>query len=251
MIFVNADDWGRTVIETDAALECVNANRVHAVSAMVFMADSERAARIAQDHNVDVGLHLNLTEPFSGGQEDTLLTSRHSNVANFLTRNTYSRVIYHPGLAVDFRATVSAQLAEFLRLYGRAPRRIDGHHHQHLCANVLLGDLLPRGVHVRPNFHFGRGEKSPLNRWYRRACDAFLRRRYSSIDYFFALSDCVRKKSFHQVAEYAGRGEVELMTHPAIDSEREHLMSSDYGDWLAGLCVRIPARATPSKARGS
>ena len=60
------------------------------------------------------------------------------------------------GLAVDSgRAyVVKAQLEEFERLYGRAPNRIDGHHHAHLCANVVLAGLLPAGTIVRRNFSF-------------------------------------------------------------------------------------------------
>ena len=44
MLTVNADDWGRSRAETDAALQCHGKKRITSVSAMVFMEDSERAA---------------------------------------------------------------------------------------------------------------------------------------------------------------------------------------------------------------
>ena len=47
MLIINADDFGRSVAETNAALQCYTAGRITSVSAMVFMADSERAAELA------------------------------------------------------------------------------------------------------------------------------------------------------------------------------------------------------------
>ena len=66
MLIINADDWGRSAAETDAALRCYKAGRVTSVSAMVFMEDSERAAELAKENELDVGLHLNFAEPFTG-----------------------------------------------------------------------------------------------------------------------------------------------------------------------------------------
>jgi len=47
MLIVNADDWGRSLAETDAALRCLKRGRITSVSAMVFMQDFKRAARLA------------------------------------------------------------------------------------------------------------------------------------------------------------------------------------------------------------
>jgi len=61
MLIINADDWGRSRTETDAALQCYEKGRITSASAMVFMEDSERAADIAKENQVDVGLHLNFS----------------------------------------------------------------------------------------------------------------------------------------------------------------------------------------------
>jgi len=53
VLIVNADDWGRDVQTTDRMLECLLHRSVSSVSAMVFMADSERAANLASEHKVD------------------------------------------------------------------------------------------------------------------------------------------------------------------------------------------------------
>ena len=45
MLIVNADDLGRNITATDNILCCHARRRVSSASAMMFMADSERAAR--------------------------------------------------------------------------------------------------------------------------------------------------------------------------------------------------------------
>ena len=62
MLIINADDWGRSRAETDAALRCYQGGRITSVSAMVFMADSERASELAKENELDMGLHLSFSE---------------------------------------------------------------------------------------------------------------------------------------------------------------------------------------------
>lgn len=226
MIIINADDWGRSVAETDAAAECHRAGRVTSVSAMVFMPDSERAAALACRQGIDVGLHLNFTQPFGAGAEAAVIASQRRLCA-FLGANRYAFLLYHPGLRQDFRLVVAAQSKEFLRLYGGPPTHIDGHHHKHLCTNLLVEPLIDRGARVRRNFHFGAGDKSHLNRTYRRLTDAWLKRRYRVTDFFFSLSDCLRARRLEEVTQLAIWHSVELMTHPANAAESRFLLSAE------------------------
>src|SRR5580704_8891452 len=63
LLILNADDWGRDRETTERIFDCVRRGTVSSVSAMVFMQDSERAAGIAREANVDAGLHMNFTTP--------------------------------------------------------------------------------------------------------------------------------------------------------------------------------------------
>ena len=54
-LVINADDWGRTRDTTDRTLECHERGSVSSVSAMVFMEDSERAAALARERDMDAG----------------------------------------------------------------------------------------------------------------------------------------------------------------------------------------------------
>ena len=62
----------------------------------------------------------------------------------------------------------------------------------HLCANLLLSNLIPAGMKIRRNFSFWPGEKSWLNRAYRSLVDRWLARRYRLTDYFFDLTQSIR-----------------------------------------------------------
>jgi chitin disaccharide deacetylase len=235
MIIINADDLGRTRAETDAALLCYRQGRVTSATAMMFMQDSDRAAELAQSAGLNVGLHLNLSQPFTAPGADSKLAQSHARVIKFLTRAKSAAALYNPALRQDFARVFDAQWQEFLRLYGRRPSHVDGHHHLHLCANILLGDVIPAGEKVRRSFHFWPGEKSALKRAYRRLCDALLTRRYRSTDFFFALSQCQRADRLDRVLTLAQTRVVELMTHPAAPTEQAYLLGDDFGRQLARL----------------
>lgn len=247
MLRINADDWGRSRLETDAADECFRAGRITSVSAMVFMEDSERAAEIALANGIEVGLHLNFTQPFTGTGYSADLADRHRRISRFLTRNKYSQLLYNPFLRDDFGYSYRAQTDEFERLYGRPPSHVDGHHHMHLCGNMVWSSLIPRGTQVRRNFSFWQGEKSALNRWYRGLVDRRLSTRYQITDYFFDLTQSIKGNKLPRVASLARSANVELMTHPADQAEKQFLNGDSFGSLLAGLDhVGSPASPVPA-----
>lgn len=227
-VIVNADDWGLRRVATDRILDCVRAGSISSASAMVFMEDSERAASLAHAHSVDAGLHLNLTEPFSGAQVPATLHAHHQKLVAFLRRGRRGMLLPNSLLAPSFEYVVNAQLAEFERLYGRRPRHIDGHHHIHLCANVRGQKLLPAGTTVRRNFSFARGEKSWLNRKVRALQDRQLGQRHRITDYFFDLAPTADER-LRRILQLALHADVEIECHPERDAEYQFLMSDGLG----------------------
>jgi chitin disaccharide deacetylase len=207
---------------------CHRSRCITATSAMVFMRDSVRAAAIAKDSGITVGLHLNLSQRFTEPGLPSHIDADHERVVRFLTQTKYAVVLYHPLLRRQFRTAVQAQLEEFSRLYGHAPSHIDGHQHQHLSSNVLIDELIPRGFIVRRSFSFTRGEKGFVNRSYRQYVDRYLRRRYKTADYFFALEHRNRDSHLKRVFALAETATVELMTHPVRRDDFEFLMSDEY-----------------------
>ena len=116
LLIMNADDWGRDAKTTRMILECVERGSVSSASGMVFMEDSERAAALARERRVSVGLHLNLTTPFSSPACPGELAKRQERIASYLRSSRLAQIVYHPRLAGDFQYVVNAQLEEFRRL---------------------------------------------------------------------------------------------------------------------------------------
>jgi predicted glycoside hydrolase/deacetylase ChbG (UPF0249 family) len=238
MLIINADDFGRSAGETDAALTGYREGRITSVSAMVFMHDSKRAARLAKKYHLDdVGLHLNFSEEFTEATCPATLKEHHRRIIKFLRSKKYAQLLYNPFLRKAFGYSYEAQAAEFARLFEKAPSHIDGHHHMHLCANLLFSNVFPAGTKLRRNFSFWPGEKSLSNRTYRSLVDRWLARRYRLADYFFDLTQCIEAKKLDRVAALAKSNNVELMTHPVVRAEVKFLMSHKFQLMLQRLEV--------------
>lgn len=232
MLIINADDWGGWQEATNAALPAIRKGRITSVTAMVFTDDAERAATISRDLDIGVGLHLNL---------DSLPNALHANdaqqrrVVRFLRASKYAQLVYHPLLRRAFRDVFKRQWDEFVRLYHRPPTHVDGHHHLHLCLNMLLDGIIPRGTKVRRSFTFEASEKGVLNRLFRRAIDARLRRRHRITDGFFSLERCLQRVDLPRVARLANERPVELMTHPENAAEQQFLLGEEFCSVFSGI----------------
>jgi len=237
LLIVNADDWGRDRDTTDQTARCAARNAVSSVSAMVFMEDSERAAGIARESGIDAGLHLNLTTPFSASHCPARLVERQQEITACLRRHSFSRIIFHPWLARSFQYVVECQLDEYRRLYGASPERIDGHHHMHLCSDVVFRGLLPEGIVVRRNFSFLAGEKSVWNRAYRKFVDGQLAKHHGMTDFFFSLPPLMPRSRLERIFSLASAHTVEVETHPAHPGEFAFLMGDDFAALTENVSV--------------
>jgi predicted glycoside hydrolase/deacetylase ChbG (UPF0249 family) len=228
MLIINADDWGGNRTSTDNSLICFNKGRITSASAMVFMEDSQRAAELALEVGVDTGLHLNFTHELDGDLKSSKIKECQQRIALFLKRNKYCSLFYNPFLKNDFDYTYRSQYEEYLRLYNKTPTHINGHHHMHLCMNVLAGRLIPGGSKVRRSFTFSSGEKNFLNRSYRKVVDSILMRRYTCTDFFFSISPLQNAARLRDIVNLAKFRNVELMVHPERLKEFDFLMTDEY-----------------------
>jgi predicted glycoside hydrolase/deacetylase ChbG (UPF0249 family) len=191
---------------------------------------------------------LNFDEQLTGDVPDLRVKEYLNQTATFLTGSKLRQVMYNPMLHRQFEYLYNVQYEEFLRLYRRPPSHINGHHHRHLCSNVLLGKIIPDGSRVRRSFTFMKGERSFGNRLYRRGVDAMLKRRYITTDMFFAASPSVEPNYLKQRVELAKKHNVELMVHLSSRREVEFLMRQDFIDSIGeahrGTYRDLPVRPT-------
>jgi predicted glycoside hydrolase/deacetylase ChbG (UPF0249 family) len=251
LLIVNADDWGRTSETTDRIQECVGQGVVSSVSAMVFMEDSGRAAAMAVDRGIEAGLHVNFTTSFSGERCPTRLAEHQQALARCLRRSRFAQIIFHPGLVHSFRYVLAAQVDEFRRLYGKEPDRFDGHHHMHLCTNVLAQRLLPEGAIVRRSFSFQTGERSWPNRLYRRLVDRQLARRHRIVDFFFSLTPLEHAARWQRIVSLARQFVVEVETHPVAPTEYRFLASGELMSSAREIRILPPSAASWSAGAGA
>jgi chitin disaccharide deacetylase len=229
MLIINADDYGRNRSATDKTLHCFEKGGITSATGMMYMRDSERSAEMAQERQLDIGLHLNFTEPFSGAStKPGRLIEYQRLIAAFLKKNQYMFLLYNPLLQKHFDYVFSAQYEEYVRLFRKIPSHVDGHHHMHLCTNMILGGLIPRGVGVRRSFSFSAGEKGFFNRLYRRIVDSWLGHKYLVTDFFFGISGIGKSDRLQRAMNLSTDSNVELMVHPETNEDFEFLTSKEY-----------------------
>lgn len=245
VLIINADDWGRSKETTDRIFDCVSRGTVSSGSGMVFMEDSERAAEIALEHRVDTGLHLNFTTKFSGPNVPSAVVQRQQETITYLAKRRFNQAVFHPRLTRAFEYLAKAQLNEYERIYGVQPQRLDGHHHMHLCANVMMARLMPAGTIARRNFTFRGREKSIVNRLYRSLVDRRLARRHRLVDFLFSLVPLEPSERLKHILSLAREHAVEVETHPVNPDEYRFLMGEGVVRWTEGFPIsprfRVPA----------
>jgi predicted glycoside hydrolase/deacetylase ChbG (UPF0249 family) len=239
MLIVNADDFGITRNATDSIASCYRAGRISSTTAMVFMDDSARAVGVAADLAMSVGLHVNFSQAFTGQRVPARLRDCQRRLSRFLNGGRLRPLLFNPGLCGHFEYVFRHQLDEFERLYGRQPTHVDGHHHMHLCTNMLVQNIIPRGTRIRTTFSSFPGERSVLHRIIRTGVHRRVSSRYRTPGSLFSLSTVMtrpdrRVSRLQAIVELTAVEPVELMTHPDWRHEREYLMGDEYWQIVAG-----------------
>lgn len=228
MVIITADDYGKSSHVTDSILQCFSSRRITSASAMVFMDDSERAASLAAQTGMEVGLHLNFTMLFNAANIPQEINDRHKKIISYLTSNKLAQILYNPFLAESFSRLFLVQKEEFIRLYGREPDFYNGHHHMHLCTNMLMGKILPKGARARRTFTFDQGEKNLLNLFYRQRLDNLISRRFISTDAFYSILPLQNHERHRDIFKRAKTSDVELEVHPENADEMDFLLGNQY-----------------------
>jgi predicted glycoside hydrolase/deacetylase ChbG (UPF0249 family) len=241
LLIVNADDWGGERRSTEAIHEAFGAGRVTSTTAMVFMDDSDRAAEIAKAESLPVGLHLNLTQPFTDPAVPEPVRERQRRVtAAFLGQggdghpgvSQRRRWLYDPRIADLVGDALRDQLERFEALYGGPPTHLDGHNYVDTAPNVFLSPALPRGMKMRNSL-----DRYPLDRGpmaVARALRQQLRgRRFRSTRYVLHISDLDLPDDPRLALAEADP--VEVICHPDNPAEMERLRSDEWAACLARL----------------
>jgi chitin disaccharide deacetylase len=220
VLIVNADDFASGATATDAICEAFDARAITSASGMVWMRDSVRAATIAAERALPLGLHLNLTLPFSGADVPRAAQERQRRLTELFTRDGWWREAdrrFERGLLRD---AIEDQVERFCEQFGQ-PTHIDGHHHVHVYDEVLA--VLPRTWPVRRILRTPGQADAGLDSRERRLHQSF---RGPDLSLAFERIHPALGGSGVQVLERARERCVEVMTHPLQAAEQEALKGS-------------------------
>lgn len=238
LLIVNADDWGYDELTTSAISDCYEAGGITSTTAMAFMQGSRFAAAQADRHpQLGIGLHLNLVERYSDETVPVSIRDRQLKLIDRFSADRLRRWTYDPRIRHDVDRVIGDQLERFVQLYGRGPTHLDGHHHCHLAANVLLSPSLPRGMAIR-NALSDSHAPTPLTKALRLARGKLLRSRFRTTDYFFSIATAwpgLTNDPPMTKLGLARHASVEVMVHPSFPHEYEPLQSSGWIDALSAL----------------
>jgi predicted glycoside hydrolase/deacetylase ChbG (UPF0249 family) len=238
LLIVNADDWGGEEKSTDAIHEAFRGGLVTSTTAMVYMEDSDRAASIARAEELPVGLHLNLTQPFTDPKAPAPVRERQGRLAEAFAGSgkdghpgvaSWRRWVYDPGLRGAVTAALTDQLARFEALYGGPPTHFDGHNYVDVCPDVFLSSALPRGSKMRNSldrYPLGKGAMA-IARTVRQAARD---RRFDSTRYVVHIADLDLPDDPR--LQLAAADPIEVITHPDHGPEMERLKSETWGRCL-------------------
>ena len=233
LLIVNADDLGGNAVATDRIIASFEAGLITSATAMMFMADSARAAGLARQVKLPVGLHLNLTQAYDSPEVSEVIAGHQQRVVRFMANRSRRRLGLAPHLLFSMRRVIADQLREFRALYGSEPTHLDGHNHAHLNPTALL--CLPAGRAVRPAFEYGRPVGHVLAPRVLR--DSMLARRHPTVDHFFPLPRIhpdLGGTGIERAFGLALSDSVEIMVHPDHDATFDILVGAAWKEMLSG-----------------
>jgi chitin disaccharide deacetylase len=232
MLIITADDYGKNRKTTDNIIRCYSNKRISCASAMVFMKDSERAASLSKNSGLEIGLHLNFTDLFNDQNVSITLYQHQRRIAQYLQSNKIFPIIFNPWLSKSFSFVFRAQEDEFRRLYGKVPDFYNGHHHMHLCANMILGNFIPKNSRVRRTYTFDFGEKNILNISYRKYINRWISRKFISTNRFLSVAPIEDIDRLSSIFKRSQSENIEIEVHPEIEKELTFLLGKEFKQLL-------------------
>jgi predicted glycoside hydrolase/deacetylase ChbG (UPF0249 family) len=234
LLIVNADDLGGNPVATDRIVAGFRARALTSATAMMHMADSERAAGLARQAGLPTGLHLNFTQAYDDPKVPESVAARQRRVTEFMASPRARRMAFSPSMVPVIRHVIADQLEAFGRLFGVEPTHLDGHNHAHLNPTAMF--VLPRGIACRPAY------RDPSRRDLARVPlalrDRLLSARHSVPDHFFALERIhpeLGGEGLERALGLAWSSAVEIMAHPDRDDTNAVLHSARWATGLVGL----------------
>jgi predicted glycoside hydrolase/deacetylase ChbG (UPF0249 family) len=221
LLVVNADDWGGWNVATDRIALAWDQGVVSSTTAMVHMADSCRAADIAWEVGIPLGLHLNFTQPFDAPDIPATVRERQRALCERFTpldRRMRLQLDPRPSTATLIRDGILDQFDAFRTTYGAEPTHLDSHQHVHTCPDVFT--RIPSPLRLRRSLSYHRH----LLTW-----------RFTTTSHFAAISRLhpdLGGDGLERMIARSATESVEIMVHPSFAEDLPILLSDGWREAL-------------------
>jgi predicted glycoside hydrolase/deacetylase ChbG (UPF0249 family) len=229
MLIVNADDYGLNRSNTDNIAHCFRRGSISSATIMVFREDSRRAAEIARELGIPVGLHLNISLPCDTGNMDAGLLHHQDRLVRHFSGSRLARHGHSPHIRNSLHYSLHAQLDEYRSLFNGEPTHIDGHHFLHQCTTMIVGGIIPGGTRVRPKLTEW-PYRNPAKALFGLAANRVLHSRFTMPRRTYDL-DAARPGILDLARKAVSESrvcDIELMVHIEKEEERDFLLCDEY-----------------------
>ncbi|CAH1802083.1 unnamed protein product [Owenia fusiformis] len=134
-LIINADDFGYCTDRNRGILEAFKDGAITSATVLINARDTSEAITIATQHNIPIGLHLNLTEGYPVSVTSRSLTDPSSGA--FLGKSGIREALLENKINFDeVKDEIEEQIKLFVDLKGELPTHMDGHQHVQVLPGI-------------------------------------------------------------------------------------------------------------------
>lgn len=141
-IIINADDLGLCSRRDKGIFELYDKSFISSTSIIVNGDNFKEAVKTAKSKQLELGIHVNLTEGTATNKTKSTLTN---DSQEFYGKFVFRRKLKQGEISLqDIRVEIIDQILKFISFYGRIPFHVDGHQHVHIIPEVarILSDVM-------------------------------------------------------------------------------------------------------------
>lgn len=235
-LIVTADDFGYSRYVNKAIINCFKEGIVTATSFLVNTKYFDESVKLLkQNPNLDVGIHVNLTEFTPLTKPKTLIDKD----GNFIVKNKWFKDYYNQANKKEIEYEIEAQILKAFSS-GLNISHIDGHNHIHIFPNVVdVVDQLTKKYeikYIRIPYDIDymkhiqkQGKTSIFSKFSRIAKTKIIKSKIKTTDAFYGMLNLydMNFDKLSMILKSIKNGTSELMVHPAyIDKKGDEFHQS-------------------------
>ncbi|PHM68336.1 ChbG/HpnK family deacetylase [Xenorhabdus sp. KJ12.1] len=203
---INADDFGYSIQTNIAIVECFKRNIINSATLMANMPGTEQAIALTKQHNLSVGIHLNLNDGIPINR-DILNIKKLSNGNEFDFKIRRNSIFLEKNISNNIYKEFKLQV-EFLISNGIKITHIDSHHHIHTIFPIFqIVRHIAKEYNLMVRIPRTSGTSNFINKLYKKTIQKIMEREKLSLTKYFINYD-------EYISDELTKDNTEIMVHP-------------------------------------